>query len=763
MAPSRLFRQQADVSPRIVAAVARSGDRSCRPPSPKGCLMLACTSRPLISATRSFPAIAVPPDPLAQLHAAPVSRSKSRIKTLPVPPAATRRARKDSSSSFRLAGSAAQILKRALDEKNVPVAYQAFLSLQRQRIGGPRLSSATYLSLLELVSPDEHGLAPFKAVFTEFRKQLAAGALTTPPPEDMYNRMMKRLGEAGLVDEVVALWQDMQHDGVVPTLSTYNLTLYFVAKKGIIRDARAIFSQALVDKSCTSSAEVLPFRPNAQSYVHLISAYCKGGKLDVALAIFDQINSPSSRIQPNSAMYNTLLGCLANKGDLDGAAAIFDSMVQRGILPNIYTYNILLGEFARRNNMTAALQVLERLRPNKDRGKKGGKDQIVPNDVTYNTLVSMFARQKMVNEAESVITAMRDAGVSPNAVTISALMQGYYLLRDAEGCRKVMEDAFSQLNIKPSNAAFHTLMKAYSEKGDVTAVEALFHEMTTRWFLTPSAETFYVVIKACSSVVDWVRMDRWFSIMLRHGFTVNAETLEAALGTHLASALVSDNPSIAAEVFHKHVGHVLERKSSSHDHVVIQENTASRNEDLLDGSTATTQRRHRYASDGAFRYPPSPMMARLEPYLSRLPETPTTTLSNILLGLHLRDGGLPAAPGVSGAETAAAFSSAFRTAYKRYFRDPKVVANPETVEVVARACQECTRRISAQDAAPKRIEGAGTVSGSNGGTVKPPLQQVADVLMFVYDAVRSKEKVRGKMTRVLSSLLKQAYTVNDAE
>lgn len=213
------------------------------------------------------------------------------------------------------------------------------------------------------------------------------------------------------------------HTRPAPNRRTYNTILKGLARKGdteaAMKLAREMEKNRLWDDVTTNT---------------LVSAAVKAHDFDLAEGILANytavLNSKSNQMRhPNVEAYTELLDGYAKASDLEKALGILRRMFQRSVEPNEYTYTCIIGGLARAKKVNQATKMLDFMQSKKTK----------PQTVTYNAFISgLVAPAPMqtnsspeesestsyVSKAIELLRRMMNAGVRPNAVTISVLVDG---------------------------------------------------------------------------------------------------------------------------------------------------------------------------------------------------------------------------------------------------------------------------------------------------------------------------------------------------
>lgn len=121
--------------------------------------------------------------------------------------------------------------------------------------------------------------------------------------------------------------------------------------------------------------------------------------------------------------------------------------------------------------------------------------------------------------AERWLERMLEAGLEPNVVTYTAVIDAYAKAEDSAGAgrwyRRMLE-----VGVQPNTHTFGAVINAYAKGGDVEAAESMVEENLQRGF-PPDLVAFCALIDACVKADDAERGTRAFQRMKQCGLKPN--------------------------------------------------------------------------------------------------------------------------------------------------------------------------------------------------------------------------------------------------
>ncbi|TKW04611.1 hypothetical protein SEVIR_7G121100v4 [Setaria viridis] len=291
-----------------------------------------------------------------------------------------------------------------------------------------------------------------------------------------YNKLMNSLIAHGRVQDAVALFENWIEEGLYsPDVWSFNVVIKGVCRVGNVQKALALVERMdefgcspdtvthniLVDGLCrvkevNKGREVLRrlqrdgvSTPNVVTYTSVISGYCKAGRMEDAMAVYNDMLESGTR--PNTVTYNVLINGYGKAGDiesavgmyqqlmlrrcppdivtfsslidgycrcgqLDGAMRIWKEMAQYHIQPNVYTFSIIIHSLCKQNRSEEALGLLRELNMRED---------IAPRTFIYNPVIDILCKGGKVNEANLILLDMEEKGCHPDKYTYTILIIGH--------------------------------------------------------------------------------------------------------------------------------------------------------------------------------------------------------------------------------------------------------------------------------------------------------------------------------------------------
>ncbi|CAH8363301.1 unnamed protein product [Eruca vesicaria subsp. sativa] len=157
-----------------------------------------------------------------------------------------------------------------------------------------------------------------------------------------------------------------------------------------------------------------------------IDAYCRAGKMDLALLGFDTMKRLIDG-KINVAIYNTVMNGYVKCCDMEKALLFYKRMGKERVKLDVCTFNILINGYCKSGEFDKALDMFREMK------ERGGCE---PNVVSFNTLIRGFLGKGKVEEGVKMAYEMIELGCGFSEATCEILVDGLCregLVDDASG------------------------------------------------------------------------------------------------------------------------------------------------------------------------------------------------------------------------------------------------------------------------------------------------------------------------------------------
>ncbi|GAB4835289.1 hypothetical protein Ancab_000198 [Ancistrocladus abbreviatus] len=263
------------------------------------------------------------------------------------------------------------------------------------------------------------------------------------PTESTYKYLILSLcGKKGRkVDEAIRLFHEMISAGLVPDKELVESFFDCLCQSGKLSDARRCMH------SLRKVGFTVPF-----AYSLLIRTLCRGGKLEEALVVVDEVKEDRSTL--DCYVYGSLVNGLLQMGRLDEALAKVESMNRTGIHPTVHVYTSLIVHFFKNKQVEKAL----------DTFKKMWEEGCKPTIVTYSALICGFMKVGNFVSARNLFRRIKLKGPLPDFKTYSMYITGLCGAGKSEDAMELLSEMLDD-GIVPSNINFRTVFFGLNREG----------------------------------------------------------------------------------------------------------------------------------------------------------------------------------------------------------------------------------------------------------------------------------------------------------
>lgn len=181
----------------------------------------------------------------------------------------------------------------------------------------------------------------------------------------------------------------LETEGIHMDVVMCNILIKALLMVGLFEDAFAIYK----------GLPQMDLLANSVTYCTLIDGYCKAGRIDEALEIFDEFRKTSN---PSAACYKRIILGLCEKGMVDMATDVFIEYIRKGLPLDRTVYMMLIEATLSIKGAEGVLKMIYRM---EDIGLLAL--QIICNDV-----ISFLCKMDFLEASYSILLAMRSKGLA---------------------------------------------------------------------------------------------------------------------------------------------------------------------------------------------------------------------------------------------------------------------------------------------------------------------------------------------------------------
>ncbi|KAI0500343.1 hypothetical protein KFK09_018555 [Dendrobium nobile] len=321
-----------------------------------------------------------------------------------------------------------------------------------------------------------------------------------------YSKLMKEFKQAGQVDQVLSLFQEMKYFNLWPDMVCYTIVIDSLVMENRPEQALAVFQEMITaglapDTACCtvlvklysfclkqfdSAFEIILWMkkfgcsPDTFTYSTLIAGLCWDERVEEAFGVLDCMLD--DECPPNVYTYTPIVNAYCSMGKLNEAKNLVKTMENTGCLPNSVTYNVLIKAFCKIGAFDEVDEVLE----------KSGLNGWKPDEVTYSTYINGLCKWGKVDCTFQLLEIMLANGLVPNAVTVNILLDCLCSGSMAWEAKCLLERSV-ELDWDADVINYNTVMSRLCDEGSYRAVLKLFTDMLKKG-ITANAWTLSIVI-----------------------------------------------------------------------------------------------------------------------------------------------------------------------------------------------------------------------------------------------------------------------------
>lgn len=256
--------------------------------------------------------------------------------------------------------------------------------------------------------------------------------------------------------DLLAIMRKHKKAGEQVGLPVYNQLIQHFVRKRQIEDAMTLLD--LMSQSQLSA--------NARTFQPILNLLANDGDVSGARMVLDLMDRYGVKADPHT--YASLMEAYAKSGDLEGTQRLFNFFKTR-YRPNAYTFNILIYALIMHNEMEMVIDTYKRML----------KTYIRMDEYTYSLLMYYFGQRKDPAAVEALLKTMESKDIKPNVTAFTTLMQSYYLCERSDDALKVL-DRMKEAGVQPNFVTTSVLVNGSVQNGDIALAESIVSNVVRR-------------------------------------------------------------------------------------------------------------------------------------------------------------------------------------------------------------------------------------------------------------------------------------------
>ncbi|KAM7489500.1 hypothetical protein LguiB_026984 [Lonicera macranthoides] len=225
------------------------------------------------------------------------------------------------------------------------------------------------------------------------------GSIGSPLDEDIFITIVRGLGRARMIRQVVKVLDLVAKFGKNPSLKLLNSILDVLVKEGIDK-AREFYRKKMM--GCGVQGDCYTFGI-------LMKGLCLTNRIGDGFRLLQVMKNRG--VTPNTVIYNTLIHALCKNGKVGRARSLMNEIVQ----PNEVTFNVMVSAYCREENLVLALVMLE----------KSFNLGFVPDVVILTKVVEILCKEGRAMEVVEILARVGSKGGRIDVVAYNTLIMGF--------------------------------------------------------------------------------------------------------------------------------------------------------------------------------------------------------------------------------------------------------------------------------------------------------------------------------------------------
>ncbi|KNA19680.1 hypothetical protein SOVF_059320 [Spinacia oleracea] len=253
-----------------------------------------------------------------------------------------------------------------------------------------------------------------------------------------YNILLRAFAQARNVNQVNALFKDLEESIVSPDIFTFNGVMDAYGKNGMIREMEDVLSR-MKSNQC---------KPDIITFNLLIDAYGKRQEFEKMEQVFKSLLRSKER--PTLPTFNSMIVNYGKARLREKAESIFHNITSMGYTPNYITYESVIVMYGLCDYVSRARETFDGIIASKKELKVS----------TLNAMLDVYCLNSLPMEADMLLDSARDYGVHPNSSTYKLLYKAYTKANMKDLLQKLLK-CMDQDGIVPNKRFFLEALGAF--------------------------------------------------------------------------------------------------------------------------------------------------------------------------------------------------------------------------------------------------------------------------------------------------------------
>ncbi|KAK1302987.1 Pentatricopeptide repeat-containing protein [Acorus calamus] len=304
------------------------------------------------------------------------------------------------------------------------------------RNSGCRPDTSVYNALIMAHLHSKDKVKALAKAFGYFEKM--KGMERCKPSIVTYNILLRASAQAGDVNKVDTLFQDLETSIVSPDVYTYNGVMDAYGKNGMLKEMEGVLLKMKSNKC----------KPDIITFNLLIDAYGKRQAFDKMEQVFKSLLH--SKEKPSVPTFNSMITNYGKARLRDKAESVFQKMTDLGCKPTLITYESLITTYGYCDCVSRAREIFDELIASENEVQVS----------TLNAMLDVYCMNGLPMEADLLLDFASRNGLAPNASTYKFLYKAYTKANAKELLEKLLK-RMDQDGIVPNKKFFLEALGAF--------------------------------------------------------------------------------------------------------------------------------------------------------------------------------------------------------------------------------------------------------------------------------------------------------------
>ncbi|KAG0496060.1 hypothetical protein HPP92_000751 [Vanilla planifolia] len=232
-------------------------------------------------------------------------------------------------------------------------------------------------------------------------------------------------------------------------------------------------------------------------YNRIIDALVRCGRLDLALAVYDDLRADDG-LKADAVTFTTISKGLCNAGRIDELIDLLDRMRCEVCRPDVFAYTAMVKILVSLGNLDGCLRVWEEML----------KDGVEADVMAYSTMIAGLCKAGLMNKSEELFREMKQKGFLIEHSIYGALVEGFVSGGNVDSGFGILKEMVRD-GYRADLRIYNSLIGGYCADGKVDKAFKLFQISITEGFV-PELETVSPLLVAYA---EGNQMDMFFRLL----------------------------------------------------------------------------------------------------------------------------------------------------------------------------------------------------------------------------------------------------------